>query len=628
MDAFTAVDTLLPEYCDTLLTRPIRFLRLCTTRVNYASIRLGSHLASAGAENFYSIRAVFSINKALQLVFAELAPAVDCAEIRLGLRQPAGRRSNMTGDLAQGAEAEDTPAMPREKPRMSSMRRTSSLLPWQTETGKPVATTGEDDETLTENLMPSTKKLPPNDQWLFSGDMMKQVVTAKGIKWNRRFAVLLRDHLTFSKPYDPEIADDIPDLEPSELQAMFDRYDYSRDGLLQRQEARDAMVSLKVFTTEAEFDRIYSFLDADASGELDFKEFSVLASRQAVARVVLDYIPLEEITQVDFEVHAKARASQSSAKMPASTGMDKGMDKIEAVDKIQKSGSRIQRPASTDVASESSPDGEVRQSWDIRKLGSSVKSLLQRDVNGGGKTDNVVIPDYDPSTHELHLIISTAEHGHNMGRVFIHVLPHSAAPEWIGRLSHASKAALQRKQQRELEEVYGHSAWSYRRAQANVVYNSFTFQMLTFALIVLGFVIDMAEAQILPTEGSQEEEIFFILDATITTAFTAELLFNLFAHSHDNFRPFTSQGSNWFDTGIVLLSIVNVVLTSLDIDMGGGNAKLLRLLRIGRVVRLFKSQKNLQKLMNAITSAILPVCNAFAILLLVASVYGKLLTHS
>ena len=56
----TAVDTLLPEYCDTLLTRPIRFLRLCTTRVNYASIRLGSHLASAGAENFYSIRAVFS----------------------------------------------------------------------------------------------------------------------------------------------------------------------------------------------------------------------------------------------------------------------------------------------------------------------------------------------------------------------------------------------------------------------------------------------------------------------------------------------------------------------------------------------------------------------------------------
>ena len=135
----------------------------------------------------------------------------------------------MTGDLAQGAEAEDTPATPREKPRMSSIRRTSTLLPWQTDTGKPVATSGEgeDDEALTENLMPSTKMLPPNDQWLFSGDMMKQVVTAKGIKWNRRFAVLLRDHLTFSKPYDPEIADDIPDLEPSELKTMFDRYDLS-----------------------------------------------------------------------------------------------------------------------------------------------------------------------------------------------------------------------------------------------------------------------------------------------------------------------------------------------------------------------------------------------------------------
>ena len=324
-------------------------------------------------------------------------------------------------------------------------------------------------------------------------------------------------------------------------------------------------------------------------------------------------------------MHAKARATQGSTNSTAP------LDKIQTIDKIQRQDSK--RPAKTDAKTESlPPDSEVRQSWDIQNLGTSMKSLLKgasnfdRYMHGGGNTD-IVIPDYDPSTHEMHLIISTAEHGHNMGRVFIHVLPHSTARDWIGRLSRASKAALQRKQQRELEEVYGHSSLSYRRAQANVLYDSFIFQMLTFSLIVMGFVIDMAEAQILPAEGSPEEAIFFILDAAITTAFTVELLFNLFAHSHDNFRPFTSQASNWFDTGIVLLSIVNVVLTSLDIEMGGGNAKLLRLLRIGRVVRLFKSQKNLLKLMNAITSAVLPVCNAFAILLLVASVYGNVLTY-
>ena len=88
------------------------------------------------------------------------------------------------------------------------------------------------------------------------------------------------------------------------------------------------MIKLNIFTTDAEFDRIFSFLDADASGELDFDEFQVLASRQAVSSVVLDYIPLEEITQVDFEVHSKARATQGSTNSTAS------LDKNQTIDKI------------------------------------------------------------------------------------------------------------------------------------------------------------------------------------------------------------------------------------------------------------------------------------------------------
>ena len=49
------------------------------------------------------------------------------------------------------------------------------------------------------------KQLPPKEQWLFPGDMMNQVVTVKGSKWNRRFTALLRDRLTFSKPYEFDI---------------------------------------------------------------------------------------------------------------------------------------------------------------------------------------------------------------------------------------------------------------------------------------------------------------------------------------------------------------------------------------------------------------------------------------
>ena len=52
------------------------------------------------------------------------------------------------------------------------------------------------------------------------------------------------------------------------------------------------------------------------------------------------------------------------------------------------------------------------------------------------------------------------------------------------------------------------------------------------------------------------------------------------------------------------------------------NTKLLRLLRIGRVIRLFSALKDLQKIITACSSAVLPVCNAFLILLIIASVYA------
>jgi len=56
-------------------------------------------------------------------------------------------------------------------------------------------------------------------------------------------------------------------------------------------------------------------------------------------------------------------------------------------------------------------------------------------------------------------------------------------------------------------------------------------------------------------------------------------------------------------------------------------AQLLRLLRLGRVVRIFKALKNLQKIITATAASVLPVCNAFFILLIISSVYAVLGTN-
>ena len=134
--------------------------------------------------------------------------------------------------------------------------------------------------------------------------------------------------------------------------------------------------------------------------------------------------------------------------------------------------------------------------------------------------------------------------------------------------------------------------------------------------------VDMVEAQVLPTPNSQEERNFFIIDAVFTAIFTIELIINIFAHSNDNFKPFYKNKANWFDFFIVVVSVFNVILTASGVDLS--NIKILRLLRLGRAIRLFNSLKDLQRLLAAVSEAVYPVCNAFLILLIVAAVYAIL----
>ena len=90
----------------------------------------------------------------------------------------------------------------------------------------------------------------------------------------------------------------------------------------------------------------------------------------------------------------------------------------------------------------------------IRFLVDKFESLTGIDLDGDGNTEKVSIPDYNDETHELTLIVSTVENGHNLGRVYIHVVPPETASDWVLKLTNASKSAQRRKKREQLEQVY------------------------------------------------------------------------------------------------------------------------------------------------------------------------------
>ena len=141
--------------------------------------------------------------------------------------------------------------------------------------------------------------------------------------------------------------------------------------------------------------------------------------------------------------------------------------------------------------------------------------------------------------------------------------------------------------------------------------------------VVAGFVLHVAEAQVMPEQGSRDAHIFKVIDLVVTSAFVLELLINPFAHSNNGFRQFYIKLSNWADAISVVVSVVAVAASfSGESDGGASGAKTLRLLRLSRVIRLFQACKALGKLLEACAQAMAPVCNTFFILLVVAMVYA------
>ena len=116
-------------------------------------------------------------------------------------------------------------------------------------------------------------------------------------------------------------------------------------------------------------------------------------------------------------------------------------------------------------------------------------------------------------------------------------------------------------------------------------------------------------------------------ELVLTGLFTVELSVHLFAKSNDYFRPFWTHLMNNFDFLVVVISILSIVVRETADDNGFPSLKMFRLVRIVRVLRLFKRFEALNKIMSALSSSLIPVCNSLFVLLIFTSIYATLATH-
>ena len=123
------------------------------------------------------------------------------------------------------------------------------------------------------------------------------------------------------------------------------------------------------------------------------------------------------------------------------------------------------------------------------------ETLTGVDIDGDGKTD-ADLPDFNPETHEISIVLSTIEGGHNSGRAYVHVVDNDQAHECIGALQAGWKIAKARHRASTLEAIYGHSKLSMCRAKTRFIYQSDAFQLLTAFFIITGFLVDVGEAQV------------------------------------------------------------------------------------------------------------------------------------
>ena len=84
--------------------------------------------------------------------------------------------------------------------------------------------------------------------------------------------------------------------------------------------------------------------------------------------------------------------------------------------------------------------------------------------------------------------------------------------------------AFDRHQQQSLEDEFGHSILSMRRARARRFYFSKSCQVPISLFIIMGFILDMLEAQYQPSGGSTTKMWLYAAEVSMTAVFSVELV--------------------------------------------------------------------------------------------------------
>lgn len=152
-----------------------------------------------------------------------------------------------------------------------------------------------------------------------------------------------------------------------------------------------------------------------------------------------------------------------------------------------------------------------------------------------------------------------------------------------------------------------------------MVVDSNLYQFFVIVAIVANFMCNVAEAQLNPiTPDSEMERVFTIIDLVFIYLFLAELVINMVARW---FWAFWSDRANWMDFFVVAVSLVGLFVSS---GAGGGAFTVLRIMRVFRVVRVFKRLASVRLIISALASSVIPVSNAFFIMILATSIWAIL----
>ena len=117
------------------------------------------------------------------------------------------------------------------------------------------------------------------------------------------------------------------------------------------------------------------------AGDLDFAEFAILAQKASTTNFVVDYIPLREIVEIDYQI--APRGSES---------VNRGA---------------VKRRQATASGDEDSPKQSCTNS-----IMTQLETVLGIDLDGDGGVTNEPIPHYNRAENEFHLIITTDPVGH------------------------------------------------------------------------------------------------------------------------------------------------------------------------------------------------------------------------